>query len=78
MIMPSVHLRDVPKPVLDALKRRAKAHHRSLQGELHAIIEEAAFSAPPAEGYRPLRLHLSASQSQAPWVREDLYDDRGR
>jgi hypothetical protein len=63
--------------VLDALKRRAKLHHRSLQGELHAILEEAARSTPRAT-MEPLRLRLSTSRSTRPWSREEIYDDRAR
>jgi plasmid stability protein len=37
-----VLIRNVPKGVLEALKRRAEEHHRSLQGELLTILEEAA------------------------------------
>jgi plasmid stability protein len=76
--MPSVHIRDLPQVIVDGLKRRAKRHHRSLQGELHAILEEAARATPDLDRARPLDLHLSASKSTRPWTREDMYDDRGR
>lgn len=35
-------VRDLPERTLERLKRRARLHHRSLQGELHAILEAAA------------------------------------
>lgn len=76
--MRSLHVRDLPEPIVEALKRRAKQHHRSLQGELHAVLEEAARVAPPAQGMKPIQLKLSKSTSSQPWTREDIYDDRGR
>ena len=76
--MTALHIRDLPDPVLEALKRRATAHHRSLQGELHAILHEAATVAPPADSYPPLELVMSRARATEPWRREDFYDDRGR
>lgn len=40
--MKSIHIRNVDEKILDSLKLLAKIHHRSLQGELHYILEEAA------------------------------------
>lgn len=37
--MPNVLIRNVPQPVLDALKRRAEQRRRSLQQELVTILE---------------------------------------
>ncbi|HEY3358055.1 MAG TPA: Arc family DNA-binding protein [Polyangia bacterium] len=76
--MPSLQVRDLPAPVLDGLKQRAKLHHRSLQGELHAILEDAARATLPAAEMKPLRLTLSTSRSTRPWHREEIYDDRAR
>ena len=39
--MKSLHIRDVDPNILAALKRLAKSHRRSLQGELHTILERA-------------------------------------
>jgi plasmid stability protein len=38
--MPDVLVRDVPKKVLDGLKKRAKRHGRSLQQELRELLRE--------------------------------------
>ena len=35
-------LRDVDETVLESLKRRAAKHRRSLQAELHCVLERAA------------------------------------
>jgi plasmid stability protein len=45
IIMPSLSIKDVPEPLLEALRRRAARNHRSLQGELMvlmALIAQAA------------------------------------
>lgn len=39
--MPNISVKDVPVQWADALRQRAARNHRSLQGELMAIIEQA-------------------------------------
>jgi plasmid stability protein len=38
----NLSIKNAPDEVVERLRRRAERHHRSLQGELLAIIEEAA------------------------------------
>lgn len=38
----NLSIKDVPDALADYLRQRAARHHRSLQGELMAIIEQAA------------------------------------
>ena len=38
----SLSVKDVPEEIAETLRTRAAAHHRSLQGELMAILEAAA------------------------------------
>ena len=40
--MANLSIKDVPESLADALRQRAARNHRSLQGELMAIIERAA------------------------------------
>ena len=40
--MPNLSIKDVPEDLAEALRQRAARNHRSLQGELMAIIEKAA------------------------------------
>lgn len=48
--MPHFSIKDVPAAWAEALRQRALQHHRSLQGELMAILEHALTNAPsPAE-----------------------------
>jgi plasmid stability protein len=76
--MPSLNVRNLSVEVLEALKRRARAHHRSLNGEVMAILEEAARNVPPAEGHPPIRLHHVSVGGRDPLRREELYGDEGR
>jgi plasmid stability protein len=38
----NLSIKNAPDDVVERLRRRAERHHRSLQGELLAIIEDAA------------------------------------
>lgn len=40
--MPSLSIKDVPETLLVAIRQRAARNHRSLQGELMALLEAAA------------------------------------
>lgn len=46
--MPHLSIKDVPPAWAEALRQRALQHHRSLQGELMAILEQALSAAPTA------------------------------
>jgi plasmid stability protein len=39
--MPSLSIKDVPEQIVQQLRERAARHHRSLQGELMALISAA-------------------------------------
>jgi plasmid stability protein len=39
--MPNLSIKDVPEAWAEALRQRAARHHRSLQGELMALVEQA-------------------------------------
>ena len=76
--MNSVHIRDVAPDTVDALKRLARSHHRSLQGELRAILQRAARMAPPDESARELNLVTVRVGGSTPWRREEIYGADGR
>lgn len=75
--MPGLNIRDLDGSVLEALKRRAKRHHRSLHGEIHAILEEAAAVVPPDKSRHSLHLVFAEKPAgeQADWGRDSIYDD---
>ena len=76
--MSSIHIRDVAPETLQALKRLARIHHRSLQGELHTILERVARMAPPDETVRTLSLVTVKTGHTTSWSRDEIYgrDDR--
>lgn len=43
--MPNLSIKNVPEPLAEALRQRAERNHRSLQGELMAILEQATSDA---------------------------------
>jgi plasmid stability protein len=80
--MTDVLVRNVPEDILDRLKQRADEHHRSLQGELLTILEEAARARlSPDEHLRladELRERLARSGRVFRDSVEDLREDRAR
>lgn len=73
----TLSIKDVPDDLAEALRERARTNHRSLQGELMAMLE-AHVGAQPFRA-RVLwdeirRLGLSTPDQSTPMVRED----RGR
>lgn len=45
----NLSIKNVPEPLADRLRARAERNHRSLQGELMAIIENAVADEVPAQ-----------------------------
>lgn len=72
--MRSLHIRNISPETLEALKRLAASHHRSLQGELVFILEKAARMAPPLSPRR-LQLHFSDTGVSETLKRSDIYED---
>lgn len=50
--MPTFSIKGVPEQWAEALRQRAARNHRSLQGELMAILERAASESPVASAQR--------------------------
>lgn len=61
--MPTLSIKDVPEPVAQALRERAQRHHRSLQGELMALVTAAV--APGADPEASVQLPTLAPASRA-------------
>lgn len=76
--MSSINIRDVDDKVLTSLKRLAKRHHRSLQGELHDILEKASELDLEQAIDNELNLITVRSGFTGNWNREDIYDPDGR
>ncbi len=79
----SLSIKNVPEDLLEQLRSRAARHHRSLQGELMAILEEAVAPTRPKsaqeilEEIRGLSLPPSDLDSTE-MIREDRDTDHGR
>ncbi len=69
----NVSVKNVPDDIIEKLRKRAKRHHRSLQGELIAILEEAAgssiFSLDEAETHLNT-LRFGTGDDSTRWIRE--------
>lgn len=76
--MPAIHVRDVPAEVVEALKRRAARHERSLQRELRHLLLEIARQEPAGASLPPIELKLSNAVPATTWRREEIYEDDGR
>jgi plasmid stability protein len=48
-MMPNLSIKNVPASVLTELRKRAARHHRSIQGELMALLSAVVASPPEAE-----------------------------
>ncbi len=70
----NLSIKDVPDEVAEILRKRAERNHRSLQGELMAIIEAATWERPfkAVELWQAARsAGLSGSNESSRWIRED-------
>ena len=72
--MKSLHIRGVPETTIERLKQRAARHHRSLQGELQALLEDAARHAVP-ESSPNFEIKKVRTQGGQNWSREVIYED---
>jgi len=75
--MKSIHIRDVPDETVEALKRLARMHRRSLQGELKHLLERSAAFAEPPKRQR-FTLNRVSVGGEGKWSREEIYEDEGR
>ena len=73
--MANVLVRDLDDGVLKQLKAAAKAHGRSLQGEIHAVLEQASVRSLAetrrVSGQWLKRLRTSSHTDSAALIRED-------
>lgn len=71
----SISIKGAPDDLVRRLKARAARHHRSLQGEVLAILEEAVREdevLDPKDVARLVReMGLSTPAESAEWIRED-------
>jgi len=71
--MKSILLRGVPETTLEKLKIRARTHHRSLQGEIHALLSEAVVGpGGKTSDFQIKTVHTGGLQN---WSRKAIYED---
>lgn len=63
--MPNISVKDVPEQWADVLRQRAARNHRSLQGELMAIIERAVMEPSTSTAQADNAAHGDATIRQA-------------
>ncbi|TVR70899.1 MAG: hypothetical protein EA427_05155 [Spirochaetaceae bacterium] len=73
--MKSIHVRDVDPGVLRRLQTLARLHHRSVQGEIRAILAEAARRAPEDGDLNQMDLATVETGAPGTFRREEIYDD---
>lgn len=70
----NLSIKDVPEPLAEALRSRARANHRSLQGELMVMLETYVGARPfkaRALWGEVRKLGLSTADESTSMVRED-------
>lgn len=75
--MPAVSIRNLDDALIEALKRRAAANNRSLEGELREILQQAV-AAERSGRRRRLRLNTVAVGGSKRFGRSEIYGDDGR
>jgi len=75
----SLTVKNLPRQLVDRLKARAVRSHRSLQGEVTAILERAAVSAEPLsvdEAFERIRGLGLKTRSESTAIVRELRDSR--
>jgi len=71
----NLSIKNTPDVIVNKLRERARRHHRSLQGELMAILEDAVLNegrlSPDAVLAETYRLKLSTANEATSMIRED-------
>ncbi len=70
----NLSIKDVPDEIAEVIRERARQNHRSLQGELMAMLEAATWERPfNAKGLweAAKAAGLSSPNESTQWIRED-------
>lgn len=76
--MSALHVRDVPEPVMAALRERATRHGRSVQQEVRQILAAAAVEPAAGATSEPLSLTTVRTSVTSRWARAEIYGPAGR
>ena len=75
----NLSIKNVPDELVERLRERARRHHRSLQGELMSIVEEAAGSSPKIslqEAWERIQRTMPPSPSESAAIVRQMRDER--
>jgi plasmid stability protein len=72
--MGAVYVRDLSDETIAAMKERAARNGRSMQKELHEVIENAAAEPLPRRRRGPLNIVTVNTGNTGSWDRGDIYD----
>lgn len=76
--MPNLSIKDVPEPLLEAIRRRATRNHRSLQGELMALITQAAAEEPASKHLAPTQSGIGTRRPKLKTIEQIAAEHRAR
>ena len=75
LVAVNLSIKNVPDELATTLRRRAARNHRSIQGELMAILEEVLGSRPPLDAKRILskvrKLKLTTADQATRMIRDE-------
>jgi plasmid stability protein len=77
----TLSIKSVPEPIVASIKERARRHHRSLQGELLAILEDTAIPREmtvEAASRRLRALGRTSGGQSTDWIRAERDARAGR
>ena len=73
--MPTLTIKNTPQEYVIKLRQRAKQNHRSLQGELMRILEQALFNNEKLNNEQAIaaiqEMSLKSKANSTRWVREE-------
>ena len=73
--MPTLTIKNVPEETVERLREQAKRHHRSMQGELMAMLEgdlDPQGTLTPDEAIERIKaLGIKSGNDATRWIRED-------
>jgi plasmid stability protein len=83
--MATLYVENVPDPIYEALRQRARANHKSIAAEVHSLLEanvitpdELARRRQASEMLRRVRARKPLSTGASPTAEEMVREDRDR
>ena len=76
--MPTLVVKNLPEPLHERLKAQAQLHHRSMNKEVIALIEQGILAPPSRAAQRPLPplVRLSTGPVTTEWIEAAIAEGR--